>query len=57
MSSTDYDPDKKHPSHTTRWSDAGSYDEICVVCGARDKAGAGWGDLAKPCKSIAKEQL
>lgn len=37
-----------HPSHKTRMSDASSYDEICVNCGATDTTG-GWGALAKPC--------
>lgn len=44
----------KHPSHRTRSSDASSFDEICTLCGARDVAGGGWGDLALPCKSAAK---
>lgn len=47
--------DKLHPSHKTRVSDAGSFDEICINCGAKDKAGVGWGDLAKPCP--AKERM
>ena len=41
--------DKKHPSHVTRHSDASSFDEVCINCGARDISGGGWGDLAKPC--------
>ena len=41
--------DTKHPSHVTRMSDASTYDEICVNCGARDEVPGGWGDLAKPC--------
>ena len=40
--------DGKHPSHTTRSSDASSFDEVCIGCGAKDISGAGWGDLAKP---------
>lgn len=39
-----------HPSHKTRMSDASSYDEICVNCGATDTIG-GWGRLAEPCPS------
>lgn len=32
--------------HVTKYSDASSYDEICVNCGAHD----GWGRLAaEPC--------
>lgn len=41
--------DKLHPSHKTRISDASSFDEICTVCGATDRAGGGWGALALPC--------
>lgn len=44
-------PDKKHPSHKTRISlDASSYDEICILCGATDVAGYGWGTLKYPCR-------
>lgn len=39
----------RHPSHATRASDAGSFDEVCVRCGRRDVAGDGWGSLAEPC--------
>ena len=39
----------RHPSHATRSSDAGSFDEVCVRCGANDEAGVGWGALAHPC--------
>lgn len=47
----DYMPsNSKHPSHETRFSDASTFDEICVNCGARDIAGGGWGELAYPCK-------
>lgn len=38
-----------HPSHTTRMSDASSFDEVCVKCGATDITGGGWGKLAEPC--------
>lgn len=41
--------DTLHPSHTTRSSDASSYDEVCMYCGAHDLSGAGWGELASPC--------
>jgi len=40
-----------HPSHTTRSSDASSFDEVCTKCGATDIAGGGWGKLAEPCPS------
>jgi hypothetical protein len=39
----------KHPSHKTRSSDASTYDEVCLNCGATDIAGNGWGKLAEPC--------
>lgn len=35
-----------HASHTTRTSDASTYDEVCVDCGATDAPGGG---LAAPC--------
>jgi len=38
-----------HPSHKTRFSDASSFDEICVNCGAHDEVPGGWGRLAEPC--------
>lgn len=41
--------DVRHPSHVTRVSDGGSFDEICVHCGQADVAGGGWGGLAEPC--------
>lgn len=40
--------DKLHPSHKTRYSDASTFDEICVHCGATDRLGS-WGKLAEPC--------
>lgn len=43
--------ERKHPSHETRVSDASSFDEICVNCGATDITGSGWGKLAEPCPS------
>jgi hypothetical protein len=42
-------PNKCHPSHKTRASDASSFDEVCIKCGARDSLGS-WGDLRFPCK-------
>lgn len=39
-----------HPSHVTRMSDASTFDEICVLCGATDRVPGGWGDLADPCR-------
>ena len=38
-----------HYSHVTRGSDASSFDEICVNCGAHDEVIGGWGLLAEPC--------
>jgi hypothetical protein len=49
--------DECHPSHVTRASDASSYDEICVNCGARDIAGGGWGKLKYPCPQVDAEKL
>ncbi len=40
--------DKCHPSHKTRFSDASTYDEVCVNCGATDGLGT-WGKLKYPC--------
>jgi hypothetical protein len=50
--------DKLHPSHKTRVSDASSFDEVCIYCGATDELGS-WGNLAKPCpdKTIKKKDL
>lgn len=42
-------PDKCHETHETRVSDASSFDEICIHCGARDISGGGWGSLRMPC--------
>lgn len=42
----------KHPSHVTRISDASTFDEICVNCGATDQVPGGWGSLAKPCPNV-----
>lgn len=41
--------DGKHSSHETRSSDASTYDEVCIKCGATDVSGGGWGKLAEPC--------
>lgn len=41
--------ESKHPSHVTRFSDASTFDEICVNCGATDIVPGGWGKLAEPC--------
>lgn len=40
-----------HPSHVTRFSDASTFDEICINCGARDTT---WddGDLVYPCSNL-----
>jgi len=51
---------KKHPSHTTRFSDASTFNEVCVNCGATDNPvglrGSGpWGNLAKPYSKPQKE--
>lgn len=43
--------DKLHPTHRTRISDASSFDEICILCGATDIAGGGWGRLAFACSA------
>lgn len=53
----DRSEDKLHPSHKTRFSDASSFDEICVLCGARDISGGGWGLLKYPCPSIKDKDL
>lgn len=41
-------PNRLHPSHVTRFSDASSFDEICVNCWATDR-GNTWGQLRYPC--------
>ena len=48
--------DGLHPSHVTRFSDASTFDEICVNCGARDEVSGGWGKLAKPCSNCTNSQ-
>jgi len=49
-------PDKKYPSHVTRGSDASSFDEVCVHCGATDRSGGGWGALRYPCPYVAEQE-
>lgn len=44
-----------HPSHVTRMSDASTFDEICVNCGATDEVPGGWGLLAQPCPNPPKK--
>lgn len=46
----------KHPSHKTRFSDASTFDEICVLCGATDQVPGGWGQLAYPCPEAKKKE-
>jgi hypothetical protein len=41
-----------HPSHVTRFSDASSFDEICINCGAHDEVPGGWGHLAYACPNM-----
>lgn len=38
-----------HPSHVTRFSDASTFDTICVNCHHTDVVPGGWGALARPC--------
>ncbi len=45
-----------HPSHVTRFSDASTFDEICVNCGAHDEVPGGWGRLADPCPNPPKTE-
>lgn len=45
---------KLHPSHVTRSSDAGSFDEVCVNCGRTDMIG-GWGELSDPCPAEPRQ--
>ena len=46
----------RHPSHVTRISDASSFDEVCINCGATDITGGGWGALANPCPKASITQ-
>lgn len=41
--------DALHPSHRTRFSDSSMYDFKCVLCGATDETGGGWGSLKYEC--------
>ena len=43
-----------HPSHITRFSDASTFDEICINCGATDEVPGGWGQLAFPCPNASE---
>lgn len=43
-----------HPTHETRFSDASTFDEICVNCGATDSYGGG---LDSECPSPKKNVL
>lgn len=49
-------PKGLHPSHETRISDASSFDEICIHCGATDGIGT-WGAIADPCKAVSSEPV
>lgn len=44
-----------HPTHKTRFSDASTFDTICVNCGATDVAPGGFGQLAFPCPKKDKK--
>jgi hypothetical protein len=46
-----------HPTHRTRPPDAPFFDEICVLCGARDIAGGGWGMLEFECKGSDEQRF
>lgn len=48
--------DELHSSHETRISDASSFDEICVNCGATDRIGS-WGKLAYPCSNPPEKSV
>lgn len=48
-------PDRRHPSHITRASDASSFDEVCNNCGHTDIAVSGWGELRYPCRSAHRK--
>lgn len=38
-----------HDSHIVRFSDASTFDEVCINCGAHDEVPGGWGLLALSC--------
>jgi hypothetical protein len=44
-----------HPTHRTRYSDASTFDEICVLCGVTDTSN----DQNEPCtyRHVSKPQL
>ncbi len=45
----------KDLSHVTRLSDASTFDEVCINCGATDQVPGGWGKLAELCsKPVGK---
>lgn len=44
-----------HPSHVTRMSDASTFDEICVNCGATDEVPGGFGALIYPCPNVPEQ--
>lgn len=48
--------DERHPTHRTRYSDASTFDQVCVLCGARSITGGGWGDLKFPCSGTAERR-
>jgi hypothetical protein len=41
---------KRFNGHVTRISDASTFDEICVNCGATDEVPGGWGALGRACE-------
>lgn len=45
-----------HPSHVTRFSDASTYDEVCINCGATDEVPGGWGNLANGCPKMPTKE-
>lgn len=44
-----------HSSHRTRPSDASTFDDYCINCGAKDESPGGWGLLAFPCPKQSPE--
>lgn len=50
------DPDRCHPSHVIRMSDASTYDVICVNCRNTDQVPGGWGELRYPCPQLTNKQ-
>ncbi len=41
-------PGRVHPTHETRFSDASSFDEVCMLCGKTNQVPGGPGDLQYP---------